>query len=233
MLWVGVATGIVAITAYLVPGLDLGVYASIVGVVVAVGLIVVLVQSFGYLRELTGDGTDARAGALVTLLLAAGGIAIGIWMGIKGHDYYYPGRLGFDLREEQSSFEARDVGRYELDYKQELGDLTFEVVSETGEQVAVREFAVLTRLFHTMGRQGHAFRVDKAGTYRVSVRPWSTGAKVHLSYQDTQAIARWSFGGMLLLGLSGGLAALALLSIVRSRKTACSESSEAAEEEGG
>ena len=161
---------------------------------------------------------------LAALLLVAGGIAIGIWMGIRGHDYYYPGRLGFDLHERQSSFSAEDVGRYELDYKQELGPLTFDVTSPTGERITVKEFGILTRLFHTVGRQGHAFHIDHPGTYQVSVQPWPTGAEVRLSYTNTQAIARWCFGGMVLPGLSCGLAALALLRMVRSRKKARSES---------
>ena len=173
-----------------------------------------------------GNRRSAQLRGLAALLLVVSGIAIGIWMGIRGHDYYYPGRLAFDLHERQSSFKAEDVGRYELDYKQELGRLAFDVISPTGERITVEEFGILTRLYHTMGRQGHAFHTDHPGTYQVSVQPWPTGAKVHLSYTNTQAVARWCFGGKMLSGLSCGLAALILLRMVRSKKKARSESTE-------
>ena len=67
MPWVGIAAVIVAVAAYLLPGLELSVYASIVGVVIAIGLIVGLVQSFAYLRKLTderrNDELDGENGA--------------------------------------------------------------------------------------------------------------------------------------------------------------------------
>lgn len=62
MLWFGIVTMIVAIAAYFVPGLELAAYASIVGVVVAIGLVVVLVQSFAYLRKLPDERTDNSPG---------------------------------------------------------------------------------------------------------------------------------------------------------------------------
>ena len=58
----GIATVIVAVAAYFVPGLGLAVYASIVGAVVLIGLLVVLVQSFVYLGKLPEDGAKEGSG---------------------------------------------------------------------------------------------------------------------------------------------------------------------------
>ena len=61
MLWVGIVTIVVAITAYFVPGLEQTVYASIVVVVLALGVTVGLVQSFIYLRKLTDEKTKDKS----------------------------------------------------------------------------------------------------------------------------------------------------------------------------
>ncbi|MGH7213383.1 MAG: SdpI family protein [Tepidisphaeraceae bacterium] len=55
MLWAAIAAMIVAVGAYLIPGVELAVYASIVGAAWLIGLAIGLVQSFIYLRKLT-DG---------------------------------------------------------------------------------------------------------------------------------------------------------------------------------
>jgi hypothetical protein len=86
-----------------------------------------------------------------------------------------------------------------LSYREDLGDLTFDVVSlDKGTPIPVDRFGVLAQAFHTAGWRGHAFRIDSPGVYRLSARPWPDGAEVHLSYTDTGAIARWALGGILL-----------------------------------
>ncbi len=52
LLVVGLVSALLAALLYMVPGLGLDIYALTLAVVVAIGLIVVLVQSFGYLRQL-------------------------------------------------------------------------------------------------------------------------------------------------------------------------------------
>src|SRR5947209_1838236 len=54
-LWLGVAVIVVATALYFVPDLDVAVYASMVGGVAIAGVILVLVQSFRYLRQLTKE----------------------------------------------------------------------------------------------------------------------------------------------------------------------------------
>ena len=63
MLWLGVAEIVVATALYFVPDLDVAVYASIVGGVAIAGVILGLVQSFRYLRQLTKEKTDAASTA--------------------------------------------------------------------------------------------------------------------------------------------------------------------------
>lgn len=46
---------IAAVVLYFVPGLDDAWYASLVGIVTAMGFIASLVQCFGYLRKLTDE----------------------------------------------------------------------------------------------------------------------------------------------------------------------------------
>lgn len=57
-IWVGAATILAAIIFYLFPEISFPVYATIVGVVTVVGLIVVLVQSFSFLRTLPENDSD-------------------------------------------------------------------------------------------------------------------------------------------------------------------------------
>ena len=54
-LWLGVAVIVVATALYFVPDLDVAVYASMVGGVAIAGVILVLVQSFRYLRQLAKE----------------------------------------------------------------------------------------------------------------------------------------------------------------------------------
>jgi hypothetical protein len=55
LLGVGVAEIVAATAFYFVPGLDVAVYASIVGVIVIFGVILGIVQSFRHLRQLTRE----------------------------------------------------------------------------------------------------------------------------------------------------------------------------------
>ncbi len=52
MIWVGVAGIVVSAGAFLIPNLDLGVYAGIVGATYGIGVVVMLVRSFLYLGKL-------------------------------------------------------------------------------------------------------------------------------------------------------------------------------------
>jgi phosphatidylglycerophosphate synthase len=53
LFWVGIAAVASAFAGFLLPVLTVGVYASLVGVVVVVGLVVTLAQCFLYLRRLS------------------------------------------------------------------------------------------------------------------------------------------------------------------------------------
>ena len=57
-IWVGVATILAAIIFYLVPGISFPIYATIVGAVTLVGLIVVLIQTFSFLRTMPDKESD-------------------------------------------------------------------------------------------------------------------------------------------------------------------------------
>ena len=54
-LWLGVGMMLVAVVAYFVPGLDIAWYGSVVGIVVAIGLLVSIVQCFRYLGQQARD----------------------------------------------------------------------------------------------------------------------------------------------------------------------------------
>ena len=58
LLWVGIATLIVAVAAYFVPNVELPVYATIVAAAAVIGLAITLVQSFVYLAKLTSNNTS-------------------------------------------------------------------------------------------------------------------------------------------------------------------------------
>src|SRR5260370_24638531 len=134
------------------------------------------------------------------LLLAALAGGVGLWMTVKAHEYYYPGRLHLLIREQDSTFKVEQAGRHELSYRDDFGDLEFDVVSvEKGTTIPVERFGFLTQKFHTSGWRGHAVRIDSPGVYRLSARPWPNGGEVHISYTNTEAIARWALGGILLI----------------------------------
>ena len=61
MLWAAIAATIVAVGAYFIPGVELAVYASIVGAAWVIGLVIGLAQSFNYLGKLPDDKTNAKA----------------------------------------------------------------------------------------------------------------------------------------------------------------------------
>ena len=144
----------------------------------------------------------SRLPAVLLLVTLAGGVIIGLWMTTyKAHEYYHADdrdRLYLPIREQDSTFKVEQAGRYELSYQEGLADLTFDVISiDKGTPIPIERFGIVTQLAHTRGWRGHAFWIDSPGIYRLSVRPWPTGAEVHLSDTNTQAIARWSIGGML------------------------------------
>jgi hypothetical protein len=162
---------------------------------------------------------------IIAVIVAVVGIAVGIGMTIKSHDFYDAGRFRFDLEQPQSSFELQP-GRYELTYKQELGRLTFEIVGPDGDRIAVDEFDWVTQLFHTQGWRGHVFVASRPGKYQLTVKPWPAGlpeSRMNVSAAHTEAIARWSGGGILLSGLSCGLAMMIVLPLVRVRPKAANE----------
>lgn len=59
LLWVGVATMFTAVAGYLIPGVSLDIYATIVGAVAVSGLIIAVLQSFRYLATLSSSPTDS------------------------------------------------------------------------------------------------------------------------------------------------------------------------------
>jgi len=140
---------------------------------------------------------------LLALLLAplAGGVVFGFWMTVKAHEYYYPGELHLRFAGGQAldaTFKVEKPGRYELSCRDDLGDLKFDVVSiDKGTPIPLERFGVLTQVAHTTGRRGHSFQIDSPGVYRLTSGPLPAGAAVSLGYTDTEAIARWSLGGML------------------------------------
>ena len=168
---------------------------------------------------------------LLAALLLAGGIAISICMTIKAHSYYDSNDEFYSpFSESHATFTVERTGRYEIDYDEDLGDLTFDVVeSETGTPVQVQEFNLLTALAHTGGRRGHEFYIERPGNYELQVRPWPRGAEVIVSSLDTRAIALWSVGGIVLGGLPIGIGFLLLLFAIvspRSKQKSLPNSSE-------
>jgi len=159
---------------------------------------------------------SSRVPAVLLLVALAGGVVFGFWMTVKAHEYYYPGRLHLVIREPDSTFKVEQTGRHELSYRDDLGDLKFDVVSiEKGTPIPVERFGVLTQTFHTTGWRGQAFRIDSPGVYRLSARPLPNGAEVHLSYSDTEAIARWALGGILLGGVCVALMILLVIGTLK------------------
>ena len=74
----------------------------------------------------------------------------------------------------KSTFTAERSGRYEISHKDDLGALTFDVVSaKTGTSIPVAEFGVLARIAHTSGWRGYAFHIETPGVYQLSVQPSS------------------------------------------------------------
>jgi uncharacterized membrane protein len=53
--WLGIAGIIVTIAAYFIPGIQLDLYASIIGVFYLVGILIAAVRSYAFLRTLTKD----------------------------------------------------------------------------------------------------------------------------------------------------------------------------------
>ena len=53
LLWVGMGTVVAALTLFLMPTTNVGIYAAAVGGILIVGLVVAVIQSFVYLRTLT------------------------------------------------------------------------------------------------------------------------------------------------------------------------------------
>ena len=159
---------------------------------------------------------SSRVPAVLLLVALAGVVVFGFWMTVKAHEYYYPGRLHLVIREQDSTFKVEQTGRHELSYRDDLGDLNFDVVSvEKGTPIPVKRFGVLTQTVHTTGWRGHAFRIDSSGVYRLSARPWPNGAEVQVSYTDTEAIARWALGGILLGGVCVALMILLVIGMLK------------------
>jgi hypothetical protein len=164
--------------------------------------------------------TKRSSRLLLALLLVplAAGIAFGVWMSVKAHEYYYPGELHLGFGGAQAldaTFKVEKPGRYELSCRDDLGDLKFAVVSiDNGTPIPLERFGVLTQIFHTSGRRGYSFQIDSPGVYQLSSGPLPTGAAVSLGYTDTEAIARWSLGGMLVAAVCLGLTLLLVVKMI-------------------
>ncbi|XZE56084.1 SdpI family protein [Planctomycetaceae bacterium SH139] len=59
--WLGIAGIVVAIAAYLIPGIQTDMYASIIGVFYLVGVPFTVVRSFVFLHSLTADKSKKRS----------------------------------------------------------------------------------------------------------------------------------------------------------------------------
>ena len=107
-----------------------------------------------------GKQPSPLPGVILLVLLVIGSV-VGIWMATtKAHEYYYPGVPGVVVGAAKSTFTAERSGRYEISHKDDLGALTFDVVSEkTGAAIPVAEFGVVARIAHTSGWRGYAFHV--------------------------------------------------------------------------
>ncbi|MBM79415.1 MAG: hypothetical protein CMJ78_02320 [Planctomycetaceae bacterium] len=172
---------------------------------------------------------------VLPLALIGGGVAVVIWTTMKAHQYYYPNDgFGQTIKEPVVLFTAQRTGRYEIHYDHELGDLTFNITDkQTAATVPVKEFDIVTKLFHTAGRGGHGFHVETPGDYQLSTNPWPRGAEVFLDYQNTQAVARWTLGGIVLGGLPAAFAILLFIAMLRPKQQSESKSSEATNVNGG
>lgn len=153
---------------------------------------------------------------ILPVVLLAGGIAVTILTSIKAHEYYYSAvPFGQFVTEPRITFTAERTGRYEISYKDELGELIFDVVEmKTGAAVPVSEFGLLTEIVHTAGYKGHAFYIERPGSYQLSVWPWPQEAKLELGFSNHQAIAYWSLGGLALGSLLTGFSILLLIAML-------------------
>jgi hypothetical protein len=164
-----------------------------------------------------GGKGPSRLLTVLCLLLSAAGLAAGVWVATSAHEFFHPNALHTVVHGPKDRFLASRPGRYELSYKEELGDLTFQVVSEkTGASVPVEEFDFLTHIGHTRGYRGFAFQIDTPGHYQVSVQPWQQGYEVELGYVNTWALSRRVLAG-LVLGAVGFVVPLGVLARIRKR----------------
>jgi hypothetical protein len=127
-------------------------------------------------------------------------VAITIWTSIKAHEYYYPDDdFGQMVKEPTTIFIAKKNGRYEISYEEKVGNLRFNVVNvETGASVPVQELDFPATLAENVERRGHWFIVERPGTYRLSTDPWPGGTELYLDFKNTQAIALWFLGGIII-----------------------------------
>jgi len=91
----------------------------------------------------------------------------------------------------------------------------------------------VTKMFHTAGRGGHGFHVESPGDYQLSTNPWPRAAELFLAFQNTEAIARWTPGGMVLGGLPAWIAILFFIAMLRRKQNSASQSSEETNTNGG
>ena len=62
--WLGIAGIIVSISTYFIPGMQLDVYASVIGVFYLIGVPIAVVRSFLFLRTLTADKPEAPSNGI-------------------------------------------------------------------------------------------------------------------------------------------------------------------------
>ena len=89
---------------------------------------------------------------LLMVVLLTVGVYVSIWTSDRAHQYYYPEIPGSLFQDSSETFTFNRTGRYEITMPSELGDLTCHVVEkETGAEVSVHEFSMLSKVVQTTG----------------------------------------------------------------------------------
>jgi hypothetical protein len=158
---------------------------------------------------MSSDQQSFRELIVISLLLIGVGLALSIWTSMKANRYYYPEEIfGRKIQQSRTTLKIKRAGRHEIDYDDDLGDLTFTVTNSLSTaDVPVSQFGLLTELFHTSGQTGAWFDVAAPGEYSLTVDPWPEGAELFVDYRNTRAIANWHLlgmvGGGLMIGFGG------------------------------
>lgn len=156
------------------------------------------------------DNQSYRKHTIIAFVLIATGLALSAWTSLRANRYYYPEeRFGRKIQQSKTTLKINRAGRYEIDYDDDLGDLTFTVTNSLSTaDVPVSRFGLLTELFHTSGKTGAWFEVPRPNEYLLTVEPWPAGAELFVDFRNTRAIANWHLLGIVVGGLMVGFGLL-------------------------